>query len=182
MRLKTSDSNTRAASQEPQLRVKYLALRSELDARRAVFLLVRQPEQAKSMYLKFNAKSVARLRVCLSGEALEKGRNQVARPGRSWPTASAIRELAPSLVRRQSHKATRARSNRRVAESRQLNLSFQLDADGVSDLQVLWDDGERVFCRGWRADEGSRSAALAVLPAADRPPRPSSIASLTNTN
>ena len=36
-------------------------------------------------------------------------------------------------------------------------------------LQVLWADGERVFCRGWRADcDGGRSAALAVLPAADR--------------
>ena len=47
--------------------------------------------------------------------------------------------------------------------------SFRLDADGVRDLQVLWEDGERVFCRGWRADEGSRSAVLAVLPAAERP-------------
>ncbi len=36
-------------------------------------------------------------------------------------------------------------------------------------LQVLWDDGERVFCRGWRADgDGGRSAVLSVLPAAER--------------
>jgi PAS domain S-box-containing protein len=49
--------------------------------------------------------------------------------------------------------------------------SFQFDADGVSDLQVLWEDGERVFCRGWRADgEGGRSAVLAVLLAAEPPP------------
>ena len=37
--------------------------------------------------------------------------------------------------------------------------------------QVLWEDGERVLCRGWRADgDGGRSAALAVLLAAERPP------------
>ena len=52
-----------------------------------------------------------------------------------------------------------------------MNPSFQFDADGLSDLQVLWEDGERVFCRGWRADgDGGRSAVLAVLPAAERPP------------
>ena len=52
-----------------------------------------------------------------------------------------------------------------------MNPSFQFDADGVSDLQVLWEDGERVLCRGWRADaEGGRSAVLAVLLAAERPP------------
>ena len=48
-----------------------------------------------------------------------------------------------------------------------MNRSFQF---GVSDLQVLWEDGERVLCRGWRADgDGGRSAALAVLPTARRP-------------
>ncbi len=52
-----------------------------------------------------------------------------------------------------------------------MNPSFQFDADGVSDLQVLWEDGERVLCRGWRTDgDGGRSAALAVLLAAERPP------------
>ncbi len=36
-------------------------------------------------------------------------------------------------------------------------------------LQILWADGERVFCRGWRADgDGGRSPALVVLPAAER--------------
>jgi len=35
----------------------------------------------------------------------------------------------------------------------------------------LWEDGERVFCRGWRPGaEGKRSAVLAVLPAAEHPP------------
>jgi predicted ATPase/signal transduction histidine kinase len=52
-----------------------------------------------------------------------------------------------------------------------LNPSFQYNPDGVSDLQVLWEDGERVFCRGWREDgEGIRSGVLAVLPAAERSP------------
>jgi serine/threonine protein kinase len=51
----------------------------------------------------------------------------------------------------------------------QVNSSFQFDADGVSDLQVLWEDGERVLCRGWcLGDDGSRSAAQAVLLAAER--------------
>src|SRR5208337_465024 len=37
-------------------------------------------------------------------------------------------------------------------------------------LQVLWEDGERIFCRGWRADgEGGRGAVLVVLPTAERP-------------
>ncbi|MES0101693.1 hypothetical protein [Mesorhizobium sp. M0019] len=52
-----------------------------------------------------------------------------------------------------------------------MNLTFQFDADGVSHLQVLGEDGECVLCRGWRADgDGGRSAALAVLLAAERPP------------
>ena len=35
---------------------------------------------------------------------------------------------------------------------------------------VLWEDGERVFCRGWRLDDdGKRRAVLVVLPAAEHP-------------
>jgi serine/threonine protein kinase len=45
-----------------------------------------------------------------------------------------------------------------------------VNADGSG--QVLWEDGERVFCRGWRlGDDGNRSAALVVLPAAEHPSR-----------
>ncbi len=52
-----------------------------------------------------------------------------------------------------------------------MNPSLQFNADGVRDLQFLWEDGERVFCRGWRADgDGRRSDVLAVLAAAERPP------------
>jgi len=36
--------------------------------------------------------------------------------------------------------------------------------------QVLWEDGERVFCRGWRlGDDGERNAVLVVFPAAEHP-------------
>ena len=43
-------------------------------------------------------------------------------------------------------------------------------ADGDSNFQVLWEDGDRVFCRAWRPGaDGSRHAVLAVLPAAEHP-------------
>src|SRR5262245_50343823 len=36
------------------------------------------------------------------------------------------------------------------------------------ELQMLWEDGERVFCRGWRlGDDGTRSAVLVILPVAE---------------
>ena len=51
-----------------------------------------------------------------------------------------------------------------------MSPSFQFDADGVSDLQVLWEDGDRVFRRDWRlGDDGKRSAVLVVTPAAEHP-------------
>ena len=50
-----------------------------------------------------------------------------------------------------------------------MELSFRFGGHG-EDLQVLWQDGERVFCRGWRADDdGARGAVLVVLPAEERP-------------
>ncbi|HEX3678394.1 MAG TPA: AAA family ATPase, partial [Galbitalea sp.] len=46
--------------------------------------------------------------------------------------------------------------------------------------QVLWEDGERVFCRGWRlGDDGNQSAVLVVLPAEERP-SPSSLGRLAH--
>ena len=52
-----------------------------------------------------------------------------------------------------------------------MSPSFQFGAEGQRDLQILWEDGERVFCRGWRADgDGRRSEVLAVLPATERAP------------
>src|SRR5215467_1401572 len=42
------------------------------------------------------------------------------------------------------------------------------DAYAVSDSQVLWEDGERVFRRGSRLDDnGQRREVLIVLPAAE---------------
>jgi serine/threonine protein kinase len=41
-------------------------------------------------------------------------------------------------------------------------------ADGEDFFQPLWEDGERVFRRGWReADDGNRTVVLAVLPAVE---------------
>ncbi|MBV9563769.1 MAG: serine/threonine protein kinase, partial [Bradyrhizobium sp.] len=43
-------------------------------------------------------------------------------------------------------------------------------SDGGS--QVLWEDGERVFRRGWRVDDdGKQHAVLTVVPAGDHPSR-----------
>src|SRR6516164_8349113 len=39
--------------------------------------------------------------------------------------------------------------------------------------QVLWEDGERVFWRGWRRDDDGKRAVLLVMPAADQPSRSS---------
>jgi PAS domain S-box-containing protein len=55
-------------------------------------------------------------------------------------------------------------------EIQQLNLSAQFGADGDSIFQVFWEDGDRVFCRGWRQGaNGERDVVLAVLPAAEHP-------------
>ena len=52
-----------------------------------------------------------------------------------------------------------------------MNPSLRFDVDGVMDLQILREDGERVFCRGWRADGAcGRNATLALLLAVEPPP------------
>src|SRR3954468_5415931 len=56
-----------------------------------------------------------------------------------------------------------------------LNVAY---SDGSS--QVLWEDGERVFSRGWRLDDnGNRLAVLLFSPAA-HPPAPASLERLTH--
>ncbi len=51
-----------------------------------------------------------------------------------------------------------------------MNPSFRFDAEGDRSLQVLWEDGERVFCRGWRqGGDGNRNAVLAVLSTTEHP-------------
>jgi hypothetical protein len=47
--------------------------------------------------------------------------------------------------------------------SAQLDLIFPFGVEEEGSLQVLWEDGERVFCRGWRLRaDGHRQAVLAV--------------------
>ncbi|HEY1857319.1 serine/threonine protein kinase, partial [Acidocella sp.] len=51
-----------------------------------------------------------------------------------------------------------------------MSTSKRFGADGDRNFQVLWEDGDRVFCRAWRRDaDGSRRDVLAVLPAAEHP-------------
>jgi len=51
-----------------------------------------------------------------------------------------------------------------------MNLSSSLGAGGASNLAVLWEDGERVLCRGWRDDgDGDRTTVLAVLSSSETP-------------
>src|SRR4029077_7401314 len=51
-----------------------------------------------------------------------------------------------------------------------LDLSGRLGTQIDDGLQVLWQDGERTFCRGWRLGaDGNRTAVLAILPSAEHP-------------
>ncbi|HMK21245.1 MAG TPA: AAA family ATPase, partial [Terriglobales bacterium] len=46
------------------------------------------------------------------------------------------------------------------------------DAHSDSDSEILWEDGERVFCRGWRPDDnGQPREVLIVLPGSGHPSR-----------
>jgi PAS domain S-box-containing protein len=61
-----------------------------------------------------------------------------------------------------------------------MNPFSWFDTGGDNKLQVLWEDGERVFCRGWRDGvDGDRNAVLAVLLAAEHP-MPGSLNRLTH--
>ena len=62
-----------------------------------------------------------------------------------------------------------------------LSLSpFAGEGGQDSGCQVLWEDGERVFCRGWRlGGDGSRGPVLVVLPLAAHP-SPSTLDRLTH--
>ena len=52
-----------------------------------------------------------------------------------------------------------------------MKSSFQLDAGGTIDLQVLWEDSEYALCRGRRLDSGgSFASVLIIVPAAEHPP------------
>ena len=49
--------------------------------------------------------------------------------------------------------------------------SSRFGSDWDSGLQVLWEDGERIFCRGDSHADGNDTAVLAVLPAVEHPTR-----------
>ena len=52
-----------------------------------------------------------------------------------------------------------------------MNLSSRLGAEGDSSFEVLWEDGDRVLCRGRRLGaDSSRDPVLVVLPATEHPP------------
>jgi PAS domain S-box-containing protein len=51
-----------------------------------------------------------------------------------------------------------------------MNLSSSFGVGGANSLAVVWEDGERVLCRGWRDEgDGDRTAVLAVLSASEYP-------------
>ena len=53
-------------------------------------------------------------------------------------------------------------------------MLYALNSDPDGSSRVLWEDGERVFCRGWRfGNDGNQSAVLIVGPAAEHPSRSS---------
>jgi len=49
-----------------------------------------------------------------------------------------------------------------------LNPSSRFASDGNSGFQVLWEDGERVFCRG-NSHGDDKTLVLAVLPSSEHP-------------
>ena len=55
-------------------------------------------------------------------------------------------------------------------EGRQMNPSIRSDTDDDRSFQVLWEDGDRIFCRGHRRSaDGDQETVLAVLPATEHP-------------
>ena len=53
-----------------------------------------------------------------------------------------------------------------------MNPSSWFDAGPGSTLQVVWEDGDRVFCRGWRdGADGDQNTVLVVLPSGEPPTR-----------
>ena len=54
--------------------------------------------------------------------------------------------------------------------NRESPVSFPFGYQTEDELQVLWADRERVFCREWRPNaDGGRNSVLLVLPAAEHP-------------
>src|SRR5215475_8760049 len=59
-------------------------------------------------------------------------------------------------------------------------VDLGMSVRAMHDLQVLWEDGDVLFCRGWRdGSDGSRATVLAVMPAAE-PPTPGALERLAH--
>ena len=50
-----------------------------------------------------------------------------------------------------------------------MNSSSRFASDGNSGFEVVWEDGERVFCRGNSHGDDTKLLVLAVQPAAEDP-------------
>ena len=51
-----------------------------------------------------------------------------------------------------------------------MNPSIRFDADGDRNFRFLWEDGDRIFCRGHRPSvDGNGDSVLVVLPATEHP-------------
>src|SRR5271165_4172032 len=64
--------------------------------------------------------------------------------------------------------------------ARQLEQSFRFSAQGEDDIRVLWEDGQRVFCRGWRQTRGGKGKPMLAVLAAAEHPTPSPLDSLAH--
>src|SRR5258708_4241243 len=107
-------------------------------------------------------------------------------PSRASPRArssippSGDRRGGETVVFLQGRRKTEGAWVSRMAQGPGTGVSQMMPSslDGVypdGSCQVLWEDGERVFCRGWRlGDDGNRNVVLVVLPAAEHP-SPSSL-------
>src|SRR3984893_8162146 len=84
------------------------------------------------------------------------------------------------FVKRRHEYLSRVTNDGSRLTSSALSLETMRTSDMDSSLQVLWEDGERVFCRGWRDGvDGDRNAGLAVHLAAEHP-TPGSLNRLTH--
>src|SRR5208282_1422789 len=90
-------------------------------------------------------------------------------PARVWGTASRRNSqvgLGAVLALNSAH----AHNHLWGGGVRRLSLSLKFDADGVRDLQILWEDSERALCRGRRLDAGGGLASVLVeFPVAEHP-------------
>ena len=125
-----------------------------------------------------NAKLHPEIRFSDSVRPIARSGASCRRPKTCTVTDIAIRPRVWQTPALHARPASRAVSG--SWEGHQVNPSSRTDVPEDGSFQVLWEDGERVFCRGWRlGTDGNRHAVLAVVPAAEHPP-PGSLARLAH--